>query len=76
MWRTPAGFRPANGCRAWPDAITAASGDWRTRAWAPCAAGADLLYVEHDGGHGLPRGWAVLAALWLAAGQGDGRKHR
>ena len=63
---TLAEFRRANRCRDWPEATSAEPGAWRSRAWTGCAAGGDLLYLEHDGGHGLPPGWAEGAARWLA----------
>lgn len=62
---TLAGFRRANGCRDWPEAISAEPGAWRSRAWTGCAGGGDLLYLEHDGGHSLPPGWGEAAARWL-----------
>ena len=59
-------FRRANRCRSNTDQITV--GDkWRTRHWRSCAVG-DLAYVEHDGGHGLPRGWTNLAVDWFETG--------
>jgi polyhydroxybutyrate depolymerase len=59
-------FRSARKCRSNPDTITIGA-EWRTRLWQSCQDG-DLAYVEHDGGHGLPRGWSDLAAAWLESG--------
>ncbi|MEM7546898.1 MAG: alpha/beta hydrolase-fold protein [Pseudomonadota bacterium] len=59
-------FRQSRGCRSNPDAITIGA-DWRTRVWQSCVGG-HLAYVEHDGGHGLPRGWSEIAARWLESG--------
>ncbi|MGB0505708.1 MAG: alpha/beta hydrolase family esterase [Pikeienuella sp.] len=56
-------FRRSHGCRSQPDAIDA-KGDWRQREWSSCAGG--LSYREHDGGHGLPKGWTSMAREWLA----------
>lgn len=66
VFETLAMFRAAQGCRSNPDAITVGP-DWRTRLWQSCDGG-DLAYVEHDGGHGLPRGWSDIAAAWLESG--------
>lgn len=59
-------FRRSNRCRSNPDEITVGQ-DWRTRHWWSCEIG-DLAYMEHDGGHGLPRGWTNLAAAWFEEG--------
>lgn len=56
-------FRRSNRCRSNPDRIDVGP-VWRTRHWRSCAGG-DLAYVEHDGGHGLPRGWTNLAVRWF-----------
>lgn len=55
-------FRRSHGCRSQPDAIGAGD-EWRSRDWSSCAGG--LSYREHDGGHGLPRGWTALAQDWF-----------
>lgn len=59
-------FRRSNQCRSNPDEI-AVGPKWRTRHWRSCEDG-DLAYVEHDGGHGLPRGWTNLAVGWFEEG--------
>jgi len=59
-------FRRTNQCRSNPDKIDVGD-DWRTRHWQSCRGG-DLAYVEHDGGHGLPRGWTNLAVRWFEEG--------
>lgn len=60
-------FRRSNRCRSNPDEITV-SDKWRTRHWRSCQTG-DLAYAEHDGGHGLPRGWTNLAVHWFEEGR-------
>lgn len=59
-------FRRSRGCRSNPDAIEVGK-TWRSRVWRTCEGGG-LAYVEHDGGHGLPRGWAEIAFEWLESG--------
>lgn len=61
--QTLALFRASNNCRSNPNAITVGE-KWRTRHWRTCPGG-DLAYAEHDGGHGLPRGWTNLAVRWF-----------
>lgn len=58
-------MRRAIGCRSNPTGIMI--GEWRSRVWERCAHG-DLAYLEHDGGHGLPRGWTEIARDWLETG--------
>ncbi len=58
--------RRSNQCRSNPDEIIVGQ-KWRTRHWRSCEVG-DLAYVEHDGGHGLPRGWTSLAVGWFEEG--------
>ena len=57
-------FRRSHGCRSNPHAIAVGDG-WRSRRW-DCAGG--LFYLEHDGKHGLPRGWTERAHVWLETG--------
>lgn len=64
--QTLALFRTSNDCGSNPNDISV-SEKWRTRHWRSCAGG-DLAYVEHDGGHGLPRGWTNLAVRWFEDG--------
>lgn len=59
-------FRRSNACRSNPNAIEIGEG-FRSRHWTTCRGG-DLAYVEHDGGHGLPRGWTEIARTWLETG--------
>ncbi|QHQ34170.1 alpha/beta hydrolase family esterase [Algicella marina] len=56
--------RTAN-CRSQPDEITL-DADFRCREWTSCDSGA-LKLCLHDGGHGLPKGWADLGRDWLEA---------
>lgn len=58
-------MRGGIGCASKPSAITV--GDWRSRVWTECERG-NLAYLEHDGGHGLPRGWSDIAVEWLETG--------
>lgn len=57
-------LRETNQCRSNPDEITI--GDpFRCREWsASCGEGA-INFCEHDGGHGLPRGWTEMARTWI-----------
>ncbi len=59
-------FRRTNRCRSNRDTIEVGE-TWRTRHWRSCQFG-DLAYAEHDGGHGLPRGWTNLAVEWFEEG--------
>lgn len=65
--QTLALFRRSHGCRSNPGEITIGE-HWRARVWTSCADDADLAYLEHDGGHGLPPGWSDIAARWLETG--------
>lgn len=57
-------LRRTNGCRTNPDSVTL--GDpYRCRVWADSCSAADLKMCLHDGGHGLPPGWAEEARTWL-----------
>ena len=60
-------FRRSHGCRSNPHEIAVSDG-WRSRRW-DCASG--LFYLEHDGMHGLPRGWGERAKAWLDTGRVD-----
>ena len=62
--QTLALFRRSHGCRSNPHDIAVGDG-WRSRRW-DCAGG--LSYLEHDGKHGLPRGWGDKAKRWLDTG--------
>lgn len=62
---TMALMRRSLGCRSNPTAINV--GTWRSRVWDRCERG-NLAYLEHDGGHGLPRGWSDIAREWLETG--------
>lgn len=66
LWDSLALARRANSCRSHPDRIEI--GDrFRCRQWDDsCGAGA-IQTCEHDGGHGLPRGWTALARDWFEA---------
>lgn len=66
VFETLALMRRSVGCRSNPSAI--AVGTWRSRVWEGCLRGA-LAYLEHDGKHGLPRGWSEIAHWWLESGE-------
>ncbi|WP_308915124.1 alpha/beta hydrolase family esterase [Jannaschia sp. LMIT008] len=57
-------WRAANGC-AWPDPSGYARDDtYQRRRW-DCGDGAALEFALHDGGHGIPPGWADMALDWF-----------
>ena len=56
-------FRQTNGCRSNPDTITADQ-PFRCRIWNSCS-GQPVKLCLHDGGHGLPKGWATIAREWF-----------
>jgi polyhydroxybutyrate depolymerase len=57
-------LRATNGCRSNPHAIEA--GDpFSCRVWNGCASGAEVRFCLHDGGHGLPKGWAKASKDWF-----------
>ena len=60
-------FRRSNACRSNPNAIEIGE-RFRSRRWTTCRNG-DLAYVEHDGAHGLPKGWTEVARIWLETGE-------
>jgi polyhydroxybutyrate depolymerase len=57
-------MRATNGCRSNPEAIEVEDPFW-CRVWAGCSSAADVRFCLHDGGHGLPGGWAELARDWF-----------
>lgn len=67
VWDSLALAREANSCRSHPDSIEVGA-QFRCRVWEDsCDAGA-IKFCEHDGGHGLPRGWTTLARDWFEGG--------
>lgn len=58
-------LRETNGCDARQPERTRIIGDWWWRHWTDCRAGRIDLAI-HPGGHGLPKGWAVMALDWFA----------
>ncbi len=59
-------LRKTNSCRTNPDEITI--GDtFRCREWSASCDGGAIKFCEHDGGHGLPRGWTAMARDWFEA---------
>lgn len=64
LWDSLSLARAANQCRSHPDSIDIAD-PFRCREWgASCSNGA-IKFCEHDGAHGLPRGWTGLARNWF-----------
>lgn len=59
-------LRAANGCRSNPHAFELDE-KFRCRTWNQCASGAQSRMCLHDGGHGLPKGWAETARDWFEA---------
>lgn len=57
-------MRNTNQCRTNPDTIEI-NDEFRCRSWAESCGGGALQMCIHDGGHGLPKGWAALAREWL-----------
>ena len=66
LWDSLALARTANQCRSNPDSIEIGA-RFRCRDWnESCEAGA-IRFCEHDGGHGMPRGWTGMARDWFEA---------
>lgn len=57
-------LRDANGCRSNPHAFDNDTQFW-CRTWNQCSSGAEARFCLHDGGHGLPKGWASEARRWF-----------
>lgn len=57
IWRT------VNGCAVEPDAVEA-DGPTTCQIWSSCDAGTELRFCLHDGGHGVPDGWADRNFAW------------
>ena len=47
-----------------PDQVDSV-GIYSISRWDNCAAGARLDFALHDGGHGIPRGWAAMTMDWF-----------
>lgn len=56
--------RQTNDCRTQPDSFEMGE-RFRCRLWTSCESGRDLRLCIHDGGHGMPQGWADLALDWF-----------
>lgn len=64
LWDSLALARSSNQCRTHPDTIDI--GDrFRCREWAASCGEGAIKFCEHDGAHGLPRGWTTLARDWF-----------
>ena len=57
-------LRASNGCRTNPHHI-AADDRFSCRLWSSCSGGKDIQFCMHNGGHGLPKGWAEMALTWF-----------
>lgn len=57
-------LRNTNQCRSQPSTMVIDEG-LRCRMWTGCETDADIRLCLHDGGHGLPKGWAAYALNWL-----------
>ena len=60
VWESLARARKANQCRSNPDSITIEE-TYRVRVWDQSCGQAAVRMDMHDGGHGLPPGWALRA---------------
>lgn len=56
--------RSWNGCRSQPDEIKLGE-PFRCRLWTSCSSQKDVQLCLHDGGHGMPKGWAELVLDWF-----------
>ena len=59
--------RATNQCRTRPSLIEFGN-RFRCRIWSDCDSGHDVELCMHDGGHGLPRGWAEKTLEWFEKG--------
>lgn len=59
-------LRAANRCRSNPHRIEPGA-TLSCRIWDDCTTGAKIEFCLHDGGHGLPKGWAERALQWFEA---------
>ncbi len=59
--------RRTNSCRSNPDTIEVGEA-YRCRAWSASCQNGGLRLCIHDGGHGLPAGWADLARDFFEGG--------
>lgn len=64
VWDALDAARAANGCRSNPDEIKVDEA-YRSRIWDVSCEHAPVRLDVHDGGHGLPPGWAVRARAFL-----------
>lgn len=60
-------LRATNACPSKPSRITVADG-YRCRSWDNCGSRKDIRLCLHDGGHGVPPGWAETARRWFEGG--------
>jgi len=64
LWDSLALARKTNQCRSHPDSINIGE-RFRCRTWDDSCGQGAIQFCEHDGGHGLPRGWTGLARDWF-----------
>lgn len=60
-------LRETNQCRTNPTTITMGE-KFQCRIWQGCGSDRDIQFCLHDGGHGLPQGWAELTREWFEGG--------
>lgn len=61
-------LRETNECQTNPTAINLDDEFW-CRIWQGCASHRDIQFCMHDGGHGLPAGWAEITREWFEGAQ-------
>ena len=58
-------WRGVNGCPRMQATTSTIDDQFWRRAWSRCAPGSALELALHDGGHGVPKGWAAMAIDWF-----------
>lgn len=66
VWESLALARSANQCRSHADSIDIGA-QFRCREWGASCSNGGVKFCAHDGGHGLPRGWTIMARDWFEA---------
>jgi polyhydroxybutyrate depolymerase len=60
-------LREVNGCSQLRANAFETSGTFWRRKWTRCTPGSALEFALHQGGHGVPKGWASMAIDWFEA---------
>lgn len=60
-------LRQTDQCQTNPTSIDMGADFW-CRSWTGCGSGHQIEFCLHDGGHGIPRGWADMAREWMENG--------